>query len=76
MYHIAQLNIGRVRAPLHDPIMADFADNLNLINGLGHETPGFVWQLLTEDGDSTAFRMFAEDDRLLINMTVWESIDV
>jgi hypothetical protein len=74
-YHIAQLNIGRVRAPVDDPLMADFTDNLTRINTLGHNTPGFVWQLLTEDGDSTAFRMFTEDDRLLINMTVWSDID-
>lgn len=74
-YHLAQLNIGRVRAPVDDPLMAGFTDNLNRINDLGHRTPGFVWQLLTDDGDSTAFRMFAGDDDLLINMTVWESIE-
>ena len=74
-YHIAQLNIGRALAPVDDPLMADFTNNLLRINTLGHNTPGFAWQLLTEDGDSTAFRMFADDDSLLINMTVWESIE-
>ena len=73
--HIAQLNIGRARAPVDDPLMADFTNNLVEINTLGHNTPGFVWQLLTEDGDSTAFRMFADDENLLINMTVWQSIE-
>ena len=73
-YHVAQINIGRIRAPLDDPIMADFANNLERINGLGHETPGFVWQLLNEDGDSTSFRVF-DDQMILINMTVWDSID-
>jgi hypothetical protein len=73
-YHIAQLNIGCVRAPVDDPLMAGFTNNLMAINTLGHNTPGFVWQLLTEEGDSTAFRMFADENDLLINMTVWESI--
>ena len=73
-YHIAELNIGRLVAPVGDPLVADFVDNLNRINQLGHETPGFVWQLLTEDGDSTAFRIFEGDD-MLINLTVWEDID-
>lgn len=81
VYQIAQLNVGRLVAPVGDPLVADFVDNLTRINELGHQTPGFVWQLLTEDGDSTAFRLFggdadsATDDDLLINMTVWESIE-
>ena len=74
-YHIAQLNIGRVRAPVDDPLMADFTNNLVAINTLGHDTPGFVWQLLTDEGNSTAFRIFPEEDDLLINMTLWESIE-
>jgi hypothetical protein len=73
-YHLAQINIGRTRASLDDPSMADFVENLTRINSLGHNTPGFVWQLLTEDGDSTGFRI-ADDDRLIVNMTVWESIE-
>ena len=74
-YHLAQINIGRIRAPLDDPIMADFVNNLIKINTLGHNTPGFVWQLLTEEGDSTGFHAF-EDNRVLLNMTVWENIEV
>lgn len=73
-YHIAELNIGRLVAPVDDPRVADFVDNLTRINQLGHQTPGFVWQLLTEDGDSTAFRIFEGDD-MLINLTVWEDIE-
>jgi hypothetical protein len=73
-YHLAQINIGRIRAPLDDPIMADFVNNLIRINTLGHNTPGFVWQLLTEEGDSTAFHVF-EDQNILLNMTVWENVE-
>lgn len=73
-YHIAQLNIGRTVAPLDAPVMADFVNNLNRINQLGHSTPGFVWQLLSDEGDSTAFRIL-DDDTLFVNFTVWETID-
>lgn len=73
-YHLAQINIGRIRAPLDDPSMADFVNNLIKINTRGHNTPGFVWQLLTEYGDSTGFHEF-EDERILLNMTVWESVE-
>ena len=73
-YHIAEVNIGRIRAPLDDPIMAGFVDNLVQINNLGAQAPGFVWQLMDDAGDSTSFRVF-DDERILLNMTVWDSID-
>jgi len=38
------------------------------------DAPGFVWRLQTEDGDATAIRAF-DDDMLLVNMSVWESVD-
>ena len=37
-------------------------------------SPGFVWRLKTEDGDATGVRGFG-DDRLIINLSVWESIE-
>ncbi|MAS36615.1 MAG: hypothetical protein CL610_21600 [Anaerolineaceae bacterium] len=73
-YHLAQLNVGYAVAPLDDPVMADFMDNLVRINQLGSETPGFVWQMVNDSGDSTSFR-FDNDADMLINMTVWESIE-
>ncbi len=33
-----------------------------------------MWRLQTEDGNATAIRAFG-DDRLIVNMSVWESID-
>ncbi len=73
-YHLAQCNIGRVRAPLVEPLMAGFVAGLEPINRLADSTPGFVWRLETEDGDATAIRPF-DDDMLLINMSVWESVN-
>jgi hypothetical protein len=72
--HLAQLNIARLLAPLDDPRIADFVENLERINGLGDASPGFVWRLQTEEGDATAVRAY-EDELVIINLTVWESID-
>ena len=33
-HHLAQLNIGRIRYEVDDPRMADFTNNLALVNGL------------------------------------------
>ena len=32
-HHLAQVNIGRMRAPLDTPVMADFMAQLDQING-------------------------------------------
>lgn len=73
-YHIAQVNIARMLAPLDDPIMADFVNNLDRINAAADTAPGFVWRLQTDDGDATALRVF-EDNMLIVNLSVWETID-
>jgi hypothetical protein len=36
--------------------------------------PGFVWRLQDESGDATSIKAFG-DDRLIVNMSVWESLD-
>jgi len=72
-WQLAQVNIGRVRAEMNDPIMAEFVANLPAINALADETQGFVWRLQTEDGDATAVRPYA-DERILINLSVWADL--
>ena len=62
-FRLAQVNIGRFRAPIDDPIMKGFRDLLNPINALADRTPGFVWRLQTEDGDATAIRPDVQADR-------------
>jgi hypothetical protein len=44
-FHLAQINIARMLAPIGDPIMADFVAQLPPINALAEESPGFVWRL-------------------------------
>ena len=74
-FHIAQINIARMRAPLEDPLMAGFVDQLADVNALADESPGFVWRLADESGGAaTDIRVF-DDDRFLVNMSVWESIE-
>ncbi len=73
-YQIAQVNIGRIKGPLDGPIMAGFMSQLNEINALADSSPGFVWRLQTSEGNATYFRPY-DDDRMLMNMSVWETID-
>lgn len=71
-YHLAQVNIARMLAPIDSPVMADFVNNLDRINNIAEESTGFVWRLTGDENNATALRIF-EDDFLIINMSVWAS---
>lgn len=73
-YHIAQLNIARAIAPMDSPVMAEFVALLDEINALADHSPGFVWRLQDGGGNATYIRPFA-DDRILVNLSVWESVE-
>ena len=72
--HLAQLNIGRLRFPTDDPRMADFMNNLDLVNGLAERSIGFVWRLKDDSGNATNFRPFP-DPQMAVNLSVWESVE-
>jgi Domain of unknown function (DUF3291) len=74
-YHLAQVNIARMRAPLDHPIMAEFGARLAEVNALADASPGFVWRLADTSGAAATDIHAFDDDRILINMSVWESIE-
>jgi hypothetical protein len=69
-FYLAQVNVGRLRAPIDDPIMEGFRTQLDPINALADRSAGFVWRLQTEDGNATAIRPYGHDDRMAINLSV------
>ena len=73
-FHLAQVNIARARFPIDDPGMADFMKQLDEINALAEESPGFVWRLQDDSGNATHFQPY-DDPRILINLSVWKSVD-
>ena|SRR5258708_1996132 len=73
-YHLAQINISRLVAPLDDPKIAEFVAQLEPINALADKAPGFVWRLQSESGNATDIA-YSDDPFVIVNMSVWESID-
>ena len=67
--------MGRIKAPLDSEVMKGFMLRLDEINALADRSPGFVWRLQTSAGNATYFRPYLEDDGILLNMSVWESIE-
>lgn len=74
-FHLAQINIGRLLAPVDHPKLADFVANLDRINALADGQPGFVWRLTGEGGDATDIKPVEDDPMVAINMSVWTDLD-
>ncbi|MBN6055592.1 DUF3291 domain-containing protein [Nonomuraea sp. RK-328] len=73
--HLAQLNIAHLRAPIDGPELASFVELLEPVNALADAAPGFVWRLKESEEDPTATVVHDYGDHLLVNFSVWESID-
>ena len=72
--HLAQINIGRMKAPLDDPAMAGFMSRLDDLNALAERSPGFVWRLQGDEGNNTYLRPY-DDERIIVNMSVWKTVE-
>lgn len=71
--HLAELNIARLKYDFEDPRVAEFAENLDLVNGIAERSEGFVWRFV-DDGGANAIdiRMF-DDPAVITNLSVWQS---
>jgi hypothetical protein len=68
--HLAQINVGRLLYPIGDPRIAEFVDNLDAVNALAEQGPGFVWRLQDDSGNATQISAY-EDPEIIVNMSVW-----
>jgi|SRR5580704_2441063 hypothetical protein len=73
-YHLAQINIGRLIAPIDDPKIAAFVAQLDPINALAEHSRGFVWRLQSASGNATDL-VYNDDPFVIVNMSVWESFE-
>lgn len=74
-WHLAQINVGKITGVnINDPVMHRFVSQLDEVNGLAEKSKGFVWRLKDEQNNATTFNPFG-DDRIIINLSVWESIE-
>jgi|ERR1043166_3477273 len=73
-YHLAQMNVARMKAPLDSALMASFVARVDELNALADGSPGFVWRLKSEDGGAALSLPF-DDPMLLVNFSVWESVE-
>ncbi len=68
-FHLAVLNVARMREPLEDPLMQGFTSRIDEINALAESAPGYVWRWT-----GTAIGPINKP-LILSNLSVWESIE-
>ena len=75
--HLAELNIGRLNAPVDNPRLHDFMANLDRVNGMGKRMPGFVWMMegSGEPGTGNTENSIGDDPQFVANLTVWKDAD-
>lgn len=74
-FHLAQVNVARLLAPIDSPQLSGFVSRLDEINALAERTPGFVWRLKDDvTNNATAVPMY-DDASIIVNMSVWETLE-
>jgi Domain of unknown function (DUF3291) len=74
-YRLAQLNVARLAETPGSESNTEFFAVLDAVNAIAEASPGFVWRLKDESGLSSAYISGGDDPQLIINMTVWESVE-
>ena len=73
-WHIAQMNVGVTVEATDHPQLADFMNQLDEINALADQTPGFVWRLQSESGNATDIKP-SNNPNFIVNMSVWATVE-
>ena len=68
------MNIARMKDRIDSDLMSEFVNNLDRINSLAEDQKGFVWRLKDEENNATSIQVY-EDEYIIINMSVWDSVD-
>jgi heme-degrading monooxygenase HmoA len=64
-WQLAQMNVAQARWATDRPEMADFLAQIAATNAVAEASPGFVWRLTEDSGETTR----------LVNISVWESVE-
>jgi Domain of unknown function (DUF3291) len=74
VYHLAQVNVARLLAPLDDMRMREFVAAVEPVERLAAASPGFVWRLTDEGGHGVCVQP-DEGGPVFVNVTLWRDYD-
>ena len=73
-WQLAQLNIAQLIASIDSPTLADFVADLDRINALAEQSPGFIWRYEADvRTNHIGDQPFGDD--MIVNMSVWDSVE-
>ena len=72
-YHLAQMNIAKFRLPQEHPVNADFVNNVDRVNAIAEEQPGYIWRYKGSGNNALDLKAF-DDPNIAFNMSVWRDI--
>ncbi len=73
--YLAQLNIAEAKDHMESETMKDFVANTERINSLAEAHPGFIWRLVSEEGDDSYDMVLWDSPFIITNMSVWKDRD-
>ncbi len=73
-FHLAQINLAKMIAPIDSPILADFVANLDRVYAAAYDSADFIWMKKDEEPTPTTVKIF-DDELLLVNMSVWKNTE-
>lgn len=65
---------GRMRFPLADPRMSEFAASLAEVYCLAETHPSFIWRIPDDDA-ANQLEALGKDNRISSTVSVWESLE-
>lgn len=74
-FHFVVLNVAQLHHSLESAESSEFVKALDPINALAESSPGFVWRLQDDDGQSSSYVVVYDDPLMILNLSVWESPD-
>ena len=74
-FHLAELNVARLRHPLDAVETSEFVSVLDAVNLIAAVSPGFVWRLQGDDNRSSSYVTAYDDPLVIINLTVWTDVE-
>jgi len=76
-HHLAELNVARLHEPLDHEGTAEFVAALEPINALAEASPGFVWRLTDDEGQSSSYVSLPEneDPLVIVNYSIWTDLE-
>lgn len=76
-FQLAEFNFGTLKYDWDDPRVADFQNNLDLMNGLAAKADGFFWRMPDDEMEAAQVDMLGAfaNPRTASTFSVWRDVD-